>query len=161
MHFIMSNGDKSQNERLFFKDLVPTCSKLHVMKRLQQLCYSRCNICNKRVDLTLGYYHCQQNECHEIICLKCFANEEKSLTNSGKSNLKGNTWSDCMIPKDTQIKEVDIYYDKYIQGMTFFDRDGEEIFQFGAQDQNFKVETIFLQEGEVIIGVSAKLLLGT
>jgi hypothetical protein len=33
-----------------------------------------------------------------------------------------------MIPKDVQIKEVDIYFENYIQGMAFFDTDGEEIF---------------------------------
>ena len=33
-----------------------------------------------------------------------------------------------MIPNDIQIKEVDIFYERYIKGMTFFDQDGEEIF---------------------------------
>lgn len=59
-----------------------------------------------------------------------------------------------MIPKDVQIKEVDFFYDSCIKGMTFFDQDGEVIFQFGVRDQNLLTETVVLEEHEMIVGVA-------
>ena len=44
-----------------------------------------------------------------------------------------------------------------ITGLSFFDKDKEELFQVGHYNSNYKVDTVMVAENEVIIGFVAKL----
>ena len=57
----------------------------------------------------------------------------------------------------TLIRSVDIYYlDWCIFGFRFFDSGHNEVWRIGGNHPLAKVETVVLAEGEVIIGVVAK-----
>jgi len=60
-----------------------------------------------------------------------------------------------------RIKSVDIIYqnNRCISGFQFFDRDNMFIWQIGAHGS--RVDTVVLNENEVIVGVLAKLFPGT
>ncbi len=64
-----------------------------------------------------------------------------------------------MIPADAlkEIRSVTIYHNGYIHGFSFFDKDGEELWEIGWTDTWHKEETVLLAENEVIVGVVAKL----
>ena len=65
-----------------------------------------------------------------------------------------------MLPKDKQIRSVDIHYSYGAYGFQFFDRDHTLIFKIGFFAPHFDVKTVELTENEVIIGVAAKLFPG-
>jgi hypothetical protein len=57
----------------------------------------------------------------------------------------------------TLIRSVDIYYlDWCIWGFRFFDLDHNEIWRIGGNHPLAKMQSVELEEGEVIIGVVAK-----
>ncbi len=65
-----------------------------------------------------------------------------------------------MIPKDAlkRIRSVTIYHrDSFIEGFTFFDKDGALLWEIGWIDPDDDMETVLLAENEVIVGVVAKL----
>ncbi len=67
-----------------------------------------------------------------------------------------------MIPTDAlnKIRSVTIHYYGHIKGFSFFDKDGSLLWKIGITNPVYKVDTVLLEENEVIIGVVAKLLPG-
>ncbi len=63
-----------------------------------------------------------------------------------------------MIPDDVinKIRSVTIYHNFYIDGFSFFDKDGARLLDIGDTYEG-KKETVVLKENEVIVGVKAKL----
>ena len=64
-----------------------------------------------------------------------------------------------MIPTDAinKIRSVNIhYYFNCIDGFSFFDKDGELLWKIGYTDIEMDVETVLLEDNEVIVGVVAK-----
>ncbi len=65
-----------------------------------------------------------------------------------------------MIPADAlnKIRSVIIYSCDFIEGFSFFDKDGALLWEIGEIDESWsKKETVVLEENEVIVGVVAKL----
>ncbi len=66
-----------------------------------------------------------------------------------------------MIPADAlhKIRRVTINHNAdWINGFLFFDKDGSLLWEIGYTDSDDEVETVLLEENEVIVGVVAKLL---
>jgi hypothetical protein len=62
-----------------------------------------------------------------------------------------------MMAVDARVKSIGIYYDYWISGFQFFDKDRTLIFKIGwitPGDNEMRAE---LGDGEVIVGVAAKL----
>ncbi len=68
---------------------------------------------------------------------------------------------DHMIPADAlnKIRRVTIHYwpNECIYGFSFFDKDGEDLWEIGGTTHGYKKKTVGLAENEVIVGVVAKL----
>ena len=64
---------------------------------------------------------------------------------------------------DRKIRSVDIYnYEgSFITGFQFFDKDRKLIWQIGDIASHHVVKTVLIAENEVIVGVVAKLLIGS
>ena len=64
-----------------------------------------------------------------------------------------------MMPADAhnKIRSVTIYYRDCIDGFSFFDKDGALLCKIGNIDIEMDVETVMLEENEVIVGLIAKL----
>ncbi len=65
-----------------------------------------------------------------------------------------------MIPEDAlkKIRSVTIHHYNCINGFSFFDKDGELLWEHGDTYPGWNKETVLLAEDEVIVGVVAKLL---
>jgi hypothetical protein len=64
-----------------------------------------------------------------------------------------------MLPKRKIIKSVDVYFSDYIHGFRFFDKEGKTLWEIGMihSSMDMEVETVILEDDEVIIGVVGKL----
>jgi hypothetical protein len=82
-------------------------------------------------------------------------------TRSTQSDEKYLTDHTHMIPSDAikRIRSVKIYYlyNRCICGFSFFDKDGELIWEIGNTGSRCFKETVLLADSEVIVGVVAKL----
>ena len=59
------------------------------------------------------------------------------------------------------IRSVHIYYDGCVYGFKFFNKHNSLLWEIGyTTDSYYKVETVELEDNEVIIGVKAKLYPG-
>ncbi len=70
------------------------------------------------------------------------------------------TYYDHMMPKGshTRIRSANIYYMDNISGFSFFDKEGALLCKFGNSTASYlKVETVLIEENEVIVGVVCKL----
>ncbi len=67
-----------------------------------------------------------------------------------------------MIPADAlnKSRSVTIHYSVIIRGFSFFDKDGALLWKIGLTESWRNVETVQLEENEVIVGVVAKLYPG-
>ncbi len=68
-----------------------------------------------------------------------------------------------MMPKDApkMIRSINIHHLNHIFGFSFFDKEGAQLWKIGYTTwSGLKVETVLIEENEVIIGVIAKLLDG-
>ncbi len=91
------------------------------------------------------------------------------LSNGTRSNQRdeGYTYYDRMMPADAhnKIRSVTIhfhYYNDWIRGFSFFDKDGALLWKIGrTQDGYAKEETVLLADNELIVGVVAKLFSGS
>ncbi len=71
---------------------------------------------------------------------------------------KGEKYSTHLMPEGAykRIKSVQIYYMCCMAGFKFFDRDDKPIWQIGRITwSSLKVETVMLEDNEVIVGVVA------
>ena len=62
-----------------------------------------------------------------------------------------------MMVGNARIKSVHIYYDYWISGFQFFDRDNNMIFKIGWITPGDNETRVVLAENEAIVGVAAKL----
>jgi hypothetical protein len=62
-----------------------------------------------------------------------------------------------MMAEDARVKSVFIYYDYWISGFQFFDKDDRLIFKIGWITPGDKETRVVLADNEVIVGVIAKL----
>ncbi len=64
-----------------------------------------------------------------------------------------------MLPKDalTNIRSVSMHYTNRITGFSFFDKKGSLIWKTGGSYSRYGVETVKLEENEVIVDVDAKM----
>ncbi len=65
-----------------------------------------------------------------------------------------------MLPADAhnKIRSITIHcYSDFIVGFSFFDKDGALLWKIGETWSYYGVETVLLEENEVIVGVVAKL----
>ncbi len=59
-----------------------------------------------------------------------------------------------------RIRSVNIHYAYFIAGFSFFDKEGALLYKIGDTDEDLNVDTVVLEENEVIVGVVAKLYPG-
>jgi hypothetical protein len=67
-----------------------------------------------------------------------------------------------MLPSEAlkKIRSVTIHYTNCINGFSFFDKDLALLWEHGNTYARLDVETVLLEENEVIVGVVAKLYPG-
>ncbi len=91
------------------------------------------------------------------------------LSNGTRSTQRDDRWPTdytLMIPKGAlkKIRRVTIHYwaNDYIDGVSFFDKDGALLWKIGYTGVSYQkeTETVVLAENEVIVGVVAKLRSG-
>ena len=76
---------------------------------------------------------------------------------------KGEKYSTHLMPEGAfeRIKSVHIYYMSCMAGFKFLDREGSTIWQIGKITwSSLKIETVVLENNEVIVGVVAQLFGG-
>jgi hypothetical protein len=91
----------------------------------------------------------------------CFNFVLSNGTRSTQSHQGRETFYTIMIPADAlnKIRSVTIHYSLWIEGFSFFDKNGALLWEIEDTDSKWK-ETVVLGENERIVGVVAKLFPG-
>jgi hypothetical protein len=90
-------------------------------------------------------------------------NGDRSYNRPAWAMSDGYTYYAHMMPADSHkfIRSVEIFhFDDNIYGFRFFDREGHLMFKIGNTLAKSKVNTVALEDNEVIVGVNAKLFEG-